>query len=128
MNVLLDTHTFIWHIEGNFQLSQDARDIIESLDNQLHISIASFWEIAIKMGKGKLTLQNPFHDLEDVLKQIGIEILPITFSDTEFYLNLPLHHNDPFDRMLIAQASNHSLVIVSADSAFDAYPVQRVWT
>ncbi|HEY9628936.1 MAG TPA: type II toxin-antitoxin system VapC family toxin [Coleofasciculaceae cyanobacterium] len=127
MNALLDTHTFIWYIEGNLQLSKNARDIIESLDNKLHISIASLWEIAIKMGKGKLALQNPFHDLEDVLKQIDIEILPITFSDTEFYLNLPLHHNDPFDRMLIAQASHHSLVIVSADATFDAYSVQRVW-
>ena len=127
MDVLLDTHTLIWYIEGNLQLSKDVRDIIESLDNKLHVSIASFWEIAIKLGKGKLSLQNPFHDLEDVLKQIGIEILPIIFSDTECYLNLPLYHNDPFDRMLIAQAINNSLIIASADRAFDAYSIQRVW-
>lgn len=127
MDVLLDTHTLIWYIEGNLRLSKDVRDMIESLDNKLHVSIASFWEIAIKLGKGKLSLQNPFHDLEDVLKQIGIEILPIIFSDTECYLSLPPYHNDPFDRMLIAQAINNSLIIASADRAFDAYSIQRVW-
>lgn len=91
MNALLDTHTLIWHVEGSLKLSQEAKNSIESLDNNLHFSIVSFWEIAIKLGKGKLILQNPFHALKDILDQIGIEILPITFADTEIYLNLPLH-------------------------------------
>lgn len=73
-------------------------------------------------------MQNSFSELDEVLKQLKIEVLPITFSDTECYLNLPLHHRDPFDRILVAQAINHSLVLVSRDVAFDAYDLQRLWS
>jgi PIN domain nuclease of toxin-antitoxin system len=86
------------------------------------------WEIAIKLGLGKLTLQTSFHELESVLEQLFIKILPISFTDTDRYLDLPLHHRDPFDRILIAQAINNSLMVVSADPAFDAYSIQRLWT
>jgi len=127
MKLLMDTHTLLWYVENNQKLSSLVSTLLEDTSNDLYCSIVSFWEIAIKLGKGKLSLQNPFHDLEDILKQIGIEILPIIFSDTECYLSLPQYHNDPFDRMLIAQAINNSLVIASADSAFDAYSIQRVW-
>lgn len=92
------------------------------------MSIASLWEISIKLGLGKLSLQNSFSELEEVLQQLKIEILPITFSDTECYLNLPLHHRDPFDRILVAQAINHSLILISRDVAFDAYDLQRLWS
>jgi PIN domain nuclease of toxin-antitoxin system len=76
---------------------------------------------------GKLKLQNSFSDLEAVLQTLKIEILPITLADTKCYLNLPLHHRDPFDRILVAQAVNHSLVLMSRDTAFDAYSIQRIW-
>ncbi|MFB2898428.1 type II toxin-antitoxin system VapC family toxin [Aerosakkonemataceae cyanobacterium BLCC-F50] len=127
MNVLLDTHTFIWYIEGSLQLSRQARDIIGVSDNNLYFSIASLWEIAIKVGKGRLVLQNSFDELVDVLKFLEVEVLPITLADVQGYLTLPLHHSDPFDRMLITQAINHSLIIVGCDVAFDAYPIQRLW-
>jgi PIN domain nuclease of toxin-antitoxin system len=128
MNILLDTHTFLWYLEDSKQLSSKAAEIIEDPSNTLRLSIASLWEIAIKLGLGKLSLQNSFSELEEVLQQLKIEILPITFSDTECYLKLPLHHRDPFDRILVAQAINHSLVLVSRDVAFDAYDLQRVWS
>lgn len=128
MNILLDTHTFLWYLEDSQQLSPQAAEIIEDAGNNLWLSIASLWEIAIKLGLGKLSLQNSFPELEEVLQQLKIEILSVTFSDTERYLSLPLHHRDPFDRILVAQAMNHSLVLISRDVAFDAYDIQRVWS
>jgi len=128
MNILLDTHTFLWYLEDSKQLSSKAAEIIQDPSNTLCLSIASLWEISIKLGLGKLSLQNSFSELEEVLQQLKIEVLLITFSDTECYLNLPLHHRDPFDRILVAQAINHSLVLVSRDVAFDAYDLQRLWS
>ncbi|MBW4622422.1 MAG: type II toxin-antitoxin system VapC family toxin [Cyanosarcina radialis HA8281-LM2] len=127
MNLLLDTHAFLWYFQGSDRLSPKAAEILENTSHNLYISIASLWELAIKLGLGKLSLQSSFHDLQAVLEQLLIKILPISFADTERYLNLPLHHRDPFDRILVAQAINNSLAIVSADVAFDAYPIQRVW-
>ncbi|MEP6487970.1 type II toxin-antitoxin system VapC family toxin [Microcoleus vaginatus GB2-A3] len=127
MNILLDTHTFLWYLEDSKQLSSKAAELLEDPSNTLRLSIASLWEISIKLGLGKLSLQNSFSELEEVLQQLKIEVLPITFSDTECYLNLPLHHRDPFDRILVAQAINHSLVLISCDVAFDAYDLQRLW-
>lgn len=127
MNVLLDTHAFLWYFQDSEQLSAQAAELLEDTDNALFLNIGSLWELAIKLGLGKLELQKPFHELQAVLHQLAIQILPITFSDTECYLGLPLHHRDPFDRMLIAQAITHSLVIISQDKQFDAYAIQRVW-
>ena len=128
MNILLDTHTFLWYLEDSKRLSSKAAELLEDPSNTLRLSIASLWEISIKLGLGKLSLQNSFSELEEVLQQLKIEVLPITFSDTECYLNLPLHHRDPFDRILVAQAINHSLVLISRDVAFEAYDLQRVWS
>jgi PIN domain nuclease of toxin-antitoxin system len=100
---------------------------LENVNHNLSLSIASLWEISIKLGLGKLRLQKSFSELEEVLQDLKIGVLPITFADTERYLSLPLHHRDPFDRMLIAQAMNHRLVLISCDSAFDAYSIHRVW-
>jgi PIN domain nuclease of toxin-antitoxin system len=127
MKALLDTHTVLWYLQGNPELSNLAREIIEERVNELYFSIVSFWEISIKLGLGKLQIQRPFSDLETDLAQLNITTLSIIFADTETYLSLPLHHRDPFDRILIAQAINHSLPIVSRDGQFDAYPVQRLW-
>ena len=127
MNFLIDTHAFLWYIQASDQLSPKAADILEDPNQNLYFSIASLWEISIKMGLGKLKLDNSFHELEALLSRLSIEILPITFADTDTYLGLPLHHRDPFDRMLITQAMNRSLSIITADSAFDAYSIDRVW-
>ena len=90
MNVLLDTHAFIWYIEGNTSLTEKAKEIIEFSADNVYLSIISLWEIAIKTGKNKLAMQNEYDDLLDVLNSLNIEVLPITFVDTQIYKNLAL--------------------------------------
>jgi PIN domain nuclease of toxin-antitoxin system len=124
--MLLDTHTLLWFLDDDAKLSSNAKQQIEQAD-RTYISIISIWEIAIKIGIGKLKVEFDFKDLPQILLQLNIEILPITFADTEIYIGLPLHHRDPFDRILIAQAINYKLAIVGCDVAFDAYSVQRIW-
>ena len=127
MNVLLDTHTFIWYIEGNTSLTEKAKETIEFSADNVYLSIISLWEIAIKTGKNKLSMQNEYDNLLDVLSSLNIEILPITFVDTQIYKNLPLHHGDPFDRMIISQAISNNLTIVGCDQLFNDYPIQILW-
>lgn len=124
--MLLDSHTLLWFLDDDTKLSSNAKQQIEQA-NRTYISIISIWEIAIKIGIGKLKVEFDFKDLPQILLQLNIEILPITFADTEIYIGLPLHHRDPFDRILIAQAINYKLAIIDCDVAFDAYPVQRIW-
>ena len=125
--MLLDTHTLIWFLEDNPKLPSIVRQRIEN-SSLVFVSIASLWEISIKLGLGKLNFQFEFQEIPAFLEQLEIVILPITFSDVECYLKQPLHHRDPFDRILVAQAINHSLVLISRDVAFDAYSVQRLWS
>lgn len=127
MESLLDTHAFLWYLLGDSNLSSKAKEAIDTKTG-LYFSIASLWEISIKINVGKLQLNRPFEDLPKELQYIHAQILPITLEDTEIYAGLPLYHRDPFDRILVAQAMNHSLVLISRDEAFDAYPIQRVWS
>ena len=127
MKLLLDTHTFLWFLDDSPQLSQKGKTLLEA-DNELLISIASLWEIAIKLRLGKLTVAMPIEVLmTQQLTQNDIALLPITVAPLLVVSTLPLHHRDPFDRLLIAQAMVEQMPIVSADPAFDAYPVQRLW-
>jgi PIN domain nuclease of toxin-antitoxin system len=123
---LLDTHAFIWLTENDSNLPDDLRMMINTADI-VYLSIASLWEIAIKLNLGKLSLQHSYETIGSGIDASDILILPISFADTVQVRNLPLHHGDPFDRMLIAQAINHSLIIISRDKKFDAYSVQRMW-
>jgi PIN domain nuclease of toxin-antitoxin system len=124
---LLDTHALLWFIQDDPQLSDRARVIITTDTNQLCLSVASLWEITIKLNIGKLTIGHTIDEIYTLLKQLNIEILAISQSDLEQYLTLPLHHRDPFDRLIIAQAIDRQLALVSADSAFRAYSVQKLW-
>jgi PIN domain nuclease of toxin-antitoxin system len=124
---LLDTHGFLWLIQGDPQLSERARAVISDDANQLYFSVASIWEIAIKLNIGKLKIGHTIEDIYTLLAQLKIEILPIDRSDLIRYLTLPLHHRDPFDRLLIAQSIDRDLVLVSADRSFGAYSVQQLW-
>ncbi len=126
MECLLDTHAFLWYLLGDSNLGSKAKEAIDTKTG-LYFSIASLWEISIKINVGKLQLNRSFEDLPKELEYINVQILPITFEDTNIYTSLPLHHRDPFDRILVAQAMNHSLVLISRDEAFDAYQIQRVW-
>jgi PIN domain nuclease of toxin-antitoxin system len=125
-NLLLDTHAFIWYSEDDPKLSESIKIDIENAD-LVYLSIASLWEIAIKLSIGKLLLRSNYESIEASLEPAGIELLPISFADTVRVRNLPLHHRDPFDRILIAQAIDRALTLVSCDNAFAAYPIQIKW-
>lgn len=125
---LVDTHAFLWFISGSERLSLPARTLMEDRENSLVISVVSLWEIAIKYGLGKLTLGRPFEDLiPEQLHRQQIGTLGIELPHLVQVIGLPLHHRDPFDRLLVAQSLAEALPIVSADPALDAYGVERIW-
>jgi PIN domain nuclease of toxin-antitoxin system len=125
MRVLLDTHILIWLVEGDKNLSTVARSAIEDENNSLYLSIASLWEITIKLGLGKLDLQLSVDEMvESFLIPGGIEILQIETSHLSILRDLPLHHRDPFDRLIIAQAQAEGMTLVSADRIFGMYAVE----
>jgi PIN domain nuclease of toxin-antitoxin system len=126
-NYLIDTHTLLWHLEDSKLLPEPIKQLVESPTNKISISIASLWEIAIKVNIGKLKLITPYHNLQIDLLRVGIRIVPINFTHLQTYLTLAPHHKDPFDRMLIAQAITENFVIIGSDEIFDKYPVMRIW-
>jgi PIN domain nuclease of toxin-antitoxin system len=125
-NLLLDTHAFIWYSEADPKLPESIKIEIETAD-RVYISIASLWEIAIKLSIGELSLRSNYESIESSLEPAGMDLLPISFADTVRVMNLPIHHRDPFDRILIAQAINNSLTLVSCDAAFTVYSIQLRW-
>lgn len=128
-NYLIDTHAFIWMLNGDQQLiGSDALAVILDPDSILLLSQASIWEIAIKISTGKLRFAVSLHTLiETQTSALGIAVLPISTNDLYALESLPLHHRDPFDRLLAVQSLNHQLIVLSRDTAFDAYAVQRQW-
>ena len=128
MTLLLDTHTLLWFVEDAAALSDRARAAIEDLDNTPAYSIASVWEMAIKVSLGKLAMSRPLYpEFARLLQERGFQQLPISYRHASEVARLPRHHRDPFDRLLIAQASVENLPIVSVDEAFDDYAVTRLW-
>jgi PIN domain nuclease of toxin-antitoxin system len=128
MNILLDTHTFLWFVNDDPRLSQPARVLIETEESQPFLSVASLWEIAIKISLGKLNLKQPYEIfIPQQLALNGIGILNVTLEHTAAITTLPFHHRDPFDRLLVVQSKIEKMPLVSIDSAFDAYEVKRVW-
>ena len=121
MNVLLDTHTLLWFISGDERTSQNARNIIESDSTKLFVSIASLWEIAIKINIGKLDLHIPFKKLQKEVLNNNFTIIPIEFTHTVQLSKLESIHRDPFDRILISQALVENFTIISKDTTFSAY-------
>ncbi len=127
MRVLLDTHALIWHQEGNSRLSATSDRIISHPDNEVYVSIATLWEMAIKRSQGKLeTDKSPVEYLAVYLDQ-GAKLLGITPEHVMAVESLPLHHRDPFDRMLIVQAQLEGLTLVTVDEAFSQYDVSTIW-
>lgn len=128
MKLLVDTQALIWALEGDKRLSRVAREALEDPTNRRIVSIATGWEMAIKTGLGKLNPPMPRpHLFPAELERLGFEILPIKSEHVHRLLDLPLHHRDPFDRMLIAQALSENLTMVGCDVAFDAYGAARIW-
>lgn len=128
MRLLLDTHALLWFCEGNAALSSAARSAIEDRANERYVSHASAWETAIKLALGKLTLLVPYEDLfPGVLVPNGLILLTADLSHYRALLELPLHHRDPFDRLLVAQAKAEGLTLVSGDVNLAQYGVPLLW-
>jgi PIN domain nuclease of toxin-antitoxin system len=128
MKFILDTHSFLWFLGGDNQLSAKARKIIQSNKNLKYISMATLWEIALKMSIGKLRLDVPFQALLSEIDANGFEILSIEFVHIQELLNLDFHHRDPFDRIIIAQALTENMTIITKDETFKEYSaVALLW-
>jgi PIN domain nuclease of toxin-antitoxin system len=127
MQVLIDTHTLVWWMVDGSRLSKRASDILSDPSNRILISAVVAWELAIKVNAGKIHPPTLISLLEGALAQQGFEQLPISLEHAVRAGMLPLHHRDPFDRLLVAQAQVIGAPILSADRALDAYDVRRVW-
>jgi PIN domain nuclease of toxin-antitoxin system len=127
MKAILDTHVFLWGIAGDRRMSQKARELFAG-PSDLFLSLASIWEILIKVQSRKLNLPEPAGPY--VIRKLAdnrIETLPIALNHLFAFESLDPHHRDPFDRMLIAQALQQKLPIVTADPVFARYPVKVIW-
>ena len=127
MEVLLDTHALIWYAEGNNKLSMKAKAELENSNNLKFVSIASLWEIAIKASLNKIELKKTFKEVIRFLINNNIDLLPIKIEQLNTLLDLPYHHKDPFDRLIIAQAITENITIISVDQQFKPYPVNVIW-
>jgi PIN domain nuclease of toxin-antitoxin system len=128
MIYLLDTHTFLWFIGDDDALSATAKALIEDPESTIYLSIASLWEIAIKVSLGKLKVPSPF--TEFVTEQLQENSITLAAIKTEYLgsvAKLPFHHRDPFDRLIIAQALNENWPVIGRDEVFDAYKIERRW-
>lgn len=127
MRVLLDTHVFLWWVNDNPRLGREARDVISNINNQLLLSAASGWEIAIKAGLGKLEVADDISSfIFEQMRLNAVDELPVLITHALHAANLPNLHRDPFDRMLIAQAQLEKLPILTGDEKFGAYPIDII--
>jgi PIN domain nuclease of toxin-antitoxin system len=128
VRLLLDTHALLWFLLDDPKLSVTARDLVDDPGNDIEISPATYWEIAIKVSLRKYELPEPFEVfIEREISINNFHILHIEPKHTAALTRMPFHHRDPFDRLLIAQAMVEQIPIVSADPAFDAYAITRLW-
>ena len=127
MDLLLDTHSLIWFLNGDEKLSDKAKSMIEDPSNSKIISIASIWEIAIKISLGKFRFPKGFKYFLDMVEDNGFEILPITFEHAIELSTLEFIHRDPFDRLLIAQCIAEKLIIVTKDDNIKQYNIKTSW-
>jgi PIN domain nuclease of toxin-antitoxin system len=128
VNTILDTHAMLWFIEGDHEkLSGKAIAHIEGNSHVKFVSIASLWEISVKMNIGKLRLRNDLDGLQALLVSNGFMPLEIKLEHLKTNLKLDLHHRDPFDRLMISQAIAEDLQIITKDPNFSLYPIKTIW-
>ncbi|MBW3538956.1 MAG: type II toxin-antitoxin system VapC family toxin [Planctomycetes bacterium] len=128
MRLLLDSHTLIWAVDDPARLTPRSTAELQNSGNDLLLSAATIWEIAIKVGLGKLSLSMPYRQwMSQAISDLGLSVLPITVEYADRQAGLPFHHRDPFDRLLVAQAQVEGVAVVSDDSIFDQYGVPRLW-
>ena len=127
MKVLLDSHTLVWWFSDPDKLSKRATSIVSNSTNTAFVSAATAWELAIKVNLGKLNALALVTDLPRHLDEEGFVELPISIGQASRAGLLPLHHRDPFDRLLVAQAQDLGVAILSADASLDQCDIKRVW-
>lgn len=128
MKYLIDTHTLLWIVTKNPRLSDKAKAIYLNSENEILFSLASIWEMAIKISIKKLSINEPLNDfIQNHVKGNDIKILNIELSHILILENLPFFHRDPFDRLIICQSINEDIPIISTDRLFDSYHVNRIW-
>ena len=128
MNLLLDSHVFLWLMNEPERVPGQVLTMCENAENTLYLSVASVWELQIKHALGKLIMRQPLKVILDEQQQSNsMEILPIKLTHQLRLADLPRIHNDPFDRLLIAQAVVEDMRLISADRVFSDYPVRLVW-
>jgi PIN domain nuclease of toxin-antitoxin system len=127
VRAIADTHALVWWLNRDSRLSSTAHKLISSSANEVLISAATAWELSIKNRSGKLNVQALLDSFEDAMDEQGFSLLPISIDHALRAGSLPLHHSDPFDRMLVAQAQAEHVAIITADKAFDTYGVRRIW-
>ena len=128
MTYLLDTHAFLWFVSGDNQLPASVRDKIKAIDQPCFLSIASLWEITIKQQLGKLTLNISLDELFEFADRNQIEIVQINYDHLLTLANLPDHHGDPFDRLIISQAIAEKFTLITRDKGLKKYKVKQQWT
>jgi len=127
MDILLDTHVFMWFMNGDKALPEGLRNTIRNIENKCYFSVAGIWEIAIKHNINKLELASGFDKIQDFTFENDIELLPISFEHIQRLLSLEYHHRDPFDRIIIAQGATEGLTILTRDGNFNKYKVLTSW-
>ncbi len=127
MDFLLDTHELLWTVDAPEKLSSRTRALLGDRDNRIYVSIATPWELAIKANTGRLDVAELLRDFEQRLLAAGYSLLETTVAHVIRAGLLPLHHRDPFDRLLVAQALDLRVPIISRDDKFDLYGVRRIW-
>lgn len=127
MNLLLDTHAFLWFASGDRRIGVPARDYVQRDDAVLFLSAASVWELAIKSSRGRLTLPAPLSEYLVEKEREGYRVLSISGTHAAAVERLPLHHQDPFDRILAAQALAERMTLVTRDRVFKKYGVNVIW-
>jgi len=128
MRALIDSHAFLWFILDDPGLSDVGRACMADKDNEIFVSPASLWEIAIKIGLGKYALPEAYESfIESQLSENDFSLLPILPRHTALLTTMPFHHRDPFDRLIVAQALSEGMPLVSTDATLDAYGIRRIW-
>jgi PIN domain nuclease of toxin-antitoxin system len=127
MNLLLDTHSLIWFLNGDEKLSDLVKNAIEDSNNSKIVSIASIWEIAIKISIDKFRFPKGFKKFLEMVEDNGFEILPITFDHALILSTLEFIHRDPFDRLIISQCKSDNLILATKDENIKRYNIQTIW-
>ncbi len=128
MKYLIDTHTLLWIVSDDKKLSKKAKSLYLDFSNEIYLSKASVWEISIKVSLGKLKLNSRLEDfISDHILNNNIKLVDIELTHIIAIESLPFYHRDPFDRLIISQAMCDKFQIISADEAFDDYPIKRLW-